>query len=191
VLFISGSEDEAVAAIGRAVELDPLRALFHTYRAIYSLLLDRPEKAVEHARRSLEVDENFPAGILVMGEALSLLGSNEEGAALIERASCGVLAGYFYCSLVAWVYVRSGRNHDAERLRASLIETAKRQYIPAAMIAFLAAALGDRESALTYAEQAVHERDPNLPLWIRSRYFQSLRSDPRFDRLLGSTNLDR
>jgi len=73
VLFVSDKGDEALAAVGRAVELDPLRALFHTYRAIYSLLLDRHEEALEHARRSLKVDENFPAGIQVMGEALSLL----------------------------------------------------------------------------------------------------------------------
>jgi serine/threonine-protein kinase len=191
VLFASGSADEALAAVGRATELDPLRALFHTYRATYSLLLDRPEQALEHARRSLEVDEHFPAGIQVMGEALSLLGSHEEGAGFIERTSLGLPAGYFYSSLLAWVYVRSGRNDDAERLRAGLVEAAQRQYIPAATNAFVAAALGDRESALQFAEQAVRERDPNLALWIRSRYFGSLRSDARFDRLLGSLNLGR
>jgi hypothetical protein len=53
----------------------------------------------------------------------------------------------------------------------------------------VAAALGDRESALTFAEAAVDERDPNLPLWIRSPYFQSLHSDPRFDHLLARMNL--
>ncbi len=191
VLFASGSGDEALAAVGRAEELDPLRALFHSYRATYSLLLDRPEQALEHARRSLEVDENYPAGTLVMGEALSLLGSHDEGARLMDKASSGLPAGYFYSSLRAWVYVRSGRKDDAERLRASLIETGKREYIPAGTNAFVAAALGDRESAMTFAERAVRERDPNLPLWIRSRYFQLLRSDPRFGELLSSVNLGR
>jgi TolB-like protein/tetratricopeptide (TPR) repeat protein len=191
VLFYSGLVDEALAAVERAVQLDPLLALLHTYRAIYSLLLDRPEQALEYARRSLEVDENFPAGTQVMGEALSLLGNHQDGAALIERTCSGLPPGYFYSALLAWVYVRSGRTQDAESLRVSLIETSERQYIPAATHAFLAAALGDRESALTFAETAVQERDPNLPLWIRSQYFRSLHSDPRFDQLLARMNLGR
>ena len=129
----------------------------------------------------LEVDENFPAGTQVMGEALSLLGDHQEGAALIERTCSGLPPGYFYSALLGWVYVRSGRTHDAERLRASLIETSERQlYSGCNACDPMAGALGDRESALTFAEAAVHERDPNLPLWIRSQYFRSLHSDPRF-----------
>jgi hypothetical protein len=61
----------------------------------------------------------------------------------------------------------------------------------AATNAFVAAALGDTESALTFAEEAVHERDPNLVLWLRSRSLRSLHSDPRFGQLLGSMNLRR
>jgi adenylate cyclase len=191
VLFALGSGEAALAAIGRAVELDPLLALFHTYGALYSLLLGRPEQAIESARRSLEVDPEFPVAMLLMGEACSLLGRHEEGAVLIEKTLAGVPPGYFYSALLAWVYVRSGRRQDAERLRATLEETAKVQYVPAGTRSFVAAALEDPESALTLLEEAVCERDPNIPLWIGSPYFQALHGSPRFDQLLQSMNLRR
>jgi tetratricopeptide (TPR) repeat protein len=189
VLFALGSGEAALTAIGRAVELDPLLALFHTYGAIYSLLLGRPERAFESARRSLEVDPDFPPGILVMGEACSLLGRHEEGAGMIEKTLAGVPPGYFYSALLAWVYVRSGRRDDAERLRASLEETASLQYVPSGTRAFVAAALDDPDSALTYLEEAISERDPNISLWIRSQYFRALHGSARFDQLLKSINL--
>ena len=183
--------EAALTAIRRAVELDPLLALFHTYGAIYSLLLGRPDQAIESARRSLEVDPNFPPGIHSLGEACSFLGRHEEGAALIEETLAGVPPGYFYSALLAWVYVRSGRRQDAERLRATLEETAKVQYVPAGTRAFVAAALEDPESALPLLEEAVRERDPNVPIWIGSQYFQALHGSPRFDQLLRSMNLRR
>jgi tetratricopeptide (TPR) repeat protein len=191
VLFILGRGEAALTAIRRAVELDPLLALFHTYGAIYSLLLGRPDQAIESARRSLEVDPNFPPGIHLLGEACSFLGRYEEGAALIEETLAGVPPGYFYSALLAWVYVRSGRRQDAERLRATLEETAKVQYVPAGTRAFVAAALEDPESALPLLEEAVRERDPNVPIWIGSQYFQALHGSPRFDQLLHSMNLRR
>ena len=191
VLFVLGRGEAALTAIGRAVELDPLLALFHTYGAIYAVLLGRPEQAIESARRSLEVDPDFPPGIQLMGEARSLLGRHEEGAGLIEKTLAGVPPGYFYSALLAWVYVRAGRRQAAERLRATLEETAKRQYVPAGTRAFVAAALEDPESALTLLEEAVRERDPNIPLWIGSQYFQALHGSPRFDQLLRSMNLRR
>ena len=72
-----------------------------------------------------------------MGEACSRLGRQEEGAGLIEKAIAVVPPGYFYSALLAWVYVRSGRRQAAERLRATLEETAKRQYVPSGTGAFV------------------------------------------------------
>jgi adenylate cyclase len=191
VLFVSGSEEEALAAIHRAAEIDPLRALFQTYMAIYSLLLGRPEQALDHGRRGLDVDPGFPPNIQVLGETHSVLGRHEEGAGMIEKTLPGVPSGYFYSALLAWVYLRSGRREDADRLRASLEERAKLQYVSSGTRAFVAAALDDPDSALTYLEEAIRERDPNIPLWIRSRYFRALHGSARFDRLLRSMNLRR
>jgi TolB-like protein/Tfp pilus assembly protein PilF/predicted Ser/Thr protein kinase len=191
VLFIAGSEEEALAAIHRAVEIDPLRTLFHTYMATYSLLLGRPEQALDHARRGLEVDPGFPPNIQLLGETYSVLGRHEEAAGMIEKTLPGVPSGYFYSALLAWVYVRSGRREDANRLRASLEETAKLQYVSSGARAFVAAALDETDLALTYLEEAIRERDPNIPLWIRSQYFRALHGSARFDQLLRSMNLSQ
>ena len=110
---------------------------------------------------------------------------------MIEKTLPGVPSGYFYSALLAWVYLRSGRREDADRLRASLEERAKLQYVSSGTRAFVAAALDDPDSALTYLEEAIRERDPNIPLWIRSRYFRALHGSARFDRLLRSMNLRR
>ena len=189
LLFARGAGEEALASVGRAVELDPLRALYRSYSALYSLYLGLPERALEHARCSLEVDAHFPLGIHMMGEASSLLGRHEEGAALIESTLAGLPAGNFYAALLAGVYVRSGRRGDAERLRTTLEEAAARQYIPAATRALVAAALGDSESSMAFIEGAIRERDPNIALAVRSPYFESLRGDPRFMDAVRGMNL--
>jgi hypothetical protein len=156
--------DEALAAVGRAVELDPLRALF-------------------------QVDANFPLSRRVLGEACSVLGRHEEGIDLIEKTQPILPKGNFCVGFLALAYLRAGRRADAERMRADLEEAARHQFIPSATLALVAAALGDSGSAFARIEESIRERDPNIGLSIRSAYFQSLHSDPRYEQLIRSMNL--
>jgi serine/threonine-protein kinase len=184
VLCCLGRTGEALEQAHRATELDPLFALYPSYCAVYCLYTGQGERALDYARQTLDIDPNFPIGLMAMGEAYSLLGRHEEGIALIEKSRRSLPAGFIYVGFLAWMYVRAGRRADAERLRDELEEKRKSQYLPAATLALIAAALGDVEAAFRLAGESVNERDANMVLAIRSPYFQPLRSNSSYSELL-------
>jgi len=189
VLESMGRSEEGSVAAYRAVELDPVSALYRFYCAQYCLNKGQAERALKHVRHSLEINPNFSLGLLALGEVYSLLGRHEEAIAQLEKGQSFGWVSYMPNGCLAWAYVRAGRRAEAERFRAELVELGKRQYMPPATLGFVAAALGDVESAIRLAEESVRERDPNLTLRIRTRYFESLQSHPRYQGLLRSVNL--
>ncbi len=181
--------EEALAALDRAVELDPLSALVRSYCALYCLYIGQTERALEHALAALDVSPNYPTAGLVQGEAYSLLGRHEEGISHIENTQRCLPARYFYIGFLALAHKRGGRPADAARLRAELEEKRACQYISPAALAFVAVSLGDVESAFRWTEEAIGERDPNIAMAIRGPYFRPIHSDHRYRDLLRRMNL--
>ena len=68
---------------------------------------------------------------------------------------------------------------------AKLKEKHARGEVPSASVGILYGALGDRDSAFAWLENAYQERDPQLTyLNVPGRRFEPLRRDPRFAKLL-------
>ncbi len=189
VLHCMGRGEEALADFSRAVELDPLFTLYRVYVAYKRLWLGQPDGAAELARQTLEIDSNYPPGLLTLGEAYSQMGLHEEGIPLAERGAHVAAAGLMTTAFLAFAYVRAGRRSDAEQFRVKLEETRRTRYLPTGTLAFVAAALGDVESAFRYAEEAVAAYDPNFSCLIRTPYAQTLKSDPRYQDILHRMNL--
>ena len=78
---------------------------------------------------------------------------------------------------------RLGRIADAERALAELERKSRQQYVSRVLLGLHHAHLGRHERALDYLEQALADRDPYLVLIKVSPWFDSLRADPRFQRL--------
>jgi serine/threonine protein kinase/Flp pilus assembly protein TadD len=172
--------EESVAAMRRAVELDSLATLFHSYLALQYIWAGQYDQAADHGRQALEIEPDYGMALAVLGEAYSYLGRAEEGIALLEKA-CQVLPGDFWpTALLGGAYIRAGRRSQAERLLAELEEKRQRQYVSATSVAVLASALGDADRAVKLLDQAVDDRDPNLAHLAPSPYLKSLRSDPRY-----------
>jgi tetratricopeptide (TPR) repeat protein len=81
---------------------------------------------------------------------------------------------------LAHVYALAGKRAEAQKALAELLELAKQRYVPPASIAMIYGALGDKDKAFVWLEQADSTRDALLArLKVDSR-FDSLRSDRRF-----------
>jgi eukaryotic-like serine/threonine-protein kinase len=189
VLHCMGRGEEALADFCRAVELDPLFTLYRVYVAYERLWLGQPDGAAEDARQTLEIDANYPPGLLTLGEAYSQMGQHEEGIALAERGVRDAAAALLTTAFLAFAYVRAGRRSDAEHFRAKLEETRLKRYLPTGTLVFVAAALDDVESAFRYAEEAVAAYDPNFSYLIRTPYAQVLKSNPCYQNILDRMNL--
>jgi TolB-like protein/Flp pilus assembly protein TadD len=81
-----------------------------------------------------------------------------------------------------------GRKSEAEKLLRELQDRYREEYILPSDFARVHAALGNKDEALTWLEKAHQEREWNMILIRVSPWWDSLRSDPRFDDLVERMN---
>jgi TolB-like protein/Flp pilus assembly protein TadD len=189
VLFTLHRADEAIAALRRAVDLDPVSTLYREHLADIYLLDGRPEEAVEHARFALDVDPRYGIAAALLGEAYSLMGRHDEGVQFKEYGRQRQEGEFHAFGTMAWAYLRAGRRDDAERLLAQLQEESRVRYVVPTTIAMTAVALGDLETAFREIERAIQSADPNLQYVLYSTYFAPLRGDARYAEALRRLNL--
>ncbi|MDP7165083.1 MAG: tetratricopeptide repeat protein [Alphaproteobacteria bacterium] len=86
-LFDTGSTQDAEAAVGRALELDPELASAHNTRGLLVAQAGRPDEAMAGYRRAHELDADFLDATVNLGEALRQGGRRHEALALLEPAA--------------------------------------------------------------------------------------------------------
>ncbi|HSO76792.1 MAG TPA: hypothetical protein VLU47_18340, partial [Blastocatellia bacterium] len=86
-------------------------------------------------------------------------------------------------ALLGHAYAVSGKKVEARRILADL-DQQKQRYVSPYTIATIYAGLGEKDQAFKWLEKAVEDRD----IWLMNLkvdpVLKSLRSDPRFERLL-------
>jgi serine/threonine-protein kinase len=184
-----GRLQEALAEIDRALAQDPLSPLFRTEQAVTLLYGKRYDEAAESFRRALDIDSDF----LLALEGLALLRAYqerpEEALALAHRGIQILGRRPRPLTLLGIVHALAGHTGEAHCVLGELRELDSRDYVPAARVAGIYAALGEKDAAFEWAWKAVEQRDPTI-LWIQaSPVFDALRSDPRFPALLRQVNL--
>ena len=94
--------------------------------------------------------------------------------------------------MLAGAYAAAGRQPEARRILASLVERRKEFYASTWLIGRVHLALGEDDRAFEWFETAYRERDPRLPelRWHPSyKGFERLASDPRYHSLLRRMNV--
>lgn len=184
-----GRLPEALAAIRRAQELDPLSPAIGRDLGRVLLSLRRPDQAIEQYRKTLELDPNFPSGYLHLGMAYEQKSMYEEAVAAGQKArdlpggNPLILAGLGH-SYALW-----GKKDKARELLGELKELSRQRYVPAFDMALVHIGLDDKDRAFEWLEKACQERDGWL-VWLKADpLFDSLRSDPRFAALLKKLGL--
>jgi hypothetical protein len=86
----------------------------------------------------------------------------------------------------ARVQAMAGNRSEAERLAGDLSRGPEKigRLVTADRLAFVHAALGNRDLAFELLQQALDERAANIPWLTVDPHYDSLRDDPRFPRLL-------
>jgi TolB-like protein len=169
-----GHFDTGVAAVQRAVVLDPLdrRSRSALGRALYAARRYR-EAATAHAE-AVSLNPDFQSAYGERGLAFYGLGDLERA-----RATCEAKRddwGSQQC--LAVVYEKLGRHGDAAaelvKMKAALGDALAYQY------ATIYAQWGDRAKALEWLDVALRLRDPGLENLKTEPFFDPLRKEPRF-----------
>ena len=181
-LLSLGRMDEADAEMKRALALEPFSLIINTNLGRTYFLARQYDKAIEQYRKTLEMDASFPRAHERLQEAYEQKGMYAEAIADVEKINPE------FGSRLRAAYEKSGVA-GYWQTRIDLDRESQSAYVSAYFTAVKYASLGDKDRAFESLEKAYHERDTWLVHLKVDPMLDSLRSDPRYARLLTGMNL--
>jgi non-specific serine/threonine protein kinase len=170
-----GHFDAGLAAVRRAVTLDPLNPRSHYLLGLTLFLARRYEEAVGAYAGATTLDSNHTAYVL-RGLAYYELGNLESA-----RSTCETKSAYWASHLcLAVTYDKLGRRADAE---AELAKIKAAGDDGAYSYAAIYAQWGGTAKALEWLETAMRLRDPRLQYTKTDPLMDPLRKEPRFQAI--------
>jgi tetratricopeptide (TPR) repeat protein len=178
---------DALAAVHRAVELDPLSAsnICDEGRILYRAR--QYENAVARYQKALELDPDFPPAISRIAEAYEQLGKFDEALANVQKLMQKSTDRRIGLRPMARIYARMGRRREAIEI-IQAIEKDSTVGGDEFALAAIYAALGDRDHAFAGLEKGVQSRSLFAFVFVDPQ-LDPLRSDPRFQELLRRAGL--
>jgi len=184
-----GRKQEALTQARRAVELNPISPLIGALEGLYLSHQREHEAAVRRLKEVVTLDPNFWLSHHLLANAL--VDAGQYAAALPESAAAKRLSPLQTLSdtFSAIALARLGRTAEARAVLDSLSATARQAYVPPTHFAMIETALGNRDKAFEYLDQALAVRDARLVLLKIDPKWDGLRSDPRFQATLRRMDL--
>jgi TolB-like protein/DNA-binding winged helix-turn-helix (wHTH) protein/Flp pilus assembly protein TadD len=178
-----GRLPEAIAAVRKAIELDPLSSLaWHTLGLQLIFSQDYPA-AHEALRRALEIQPDSVVALNALGILQLLEGSAAEALLTFRKNRFDG----FRLTGVAMAEQTLGHVEESQQALSELI--GKHAQSGAYQIAEVFGWRGEKDKAFEWLERAYRQRDGGLSNVKVDPLFASLRSDPRFNALLRKMNL--
>ena len=187
-LVLFGRNEEALAEMRRAFDLDPLspRGGFGSARLFF--FMRQYDAALDRYRKTLELDPSWAFAHEWLGYAYEKKNMAKE--AIGEWSKALHLSGVDEdASLLEGTYAESGFEAAVHALAQKQLErikekTARGEYVPAVEYVTAYMRLGDKEQAFAWVAKASEERN-RLAFEIKvNPIFDSLRDDPRFEPLV-------
>ena len=183
LLATLGRLPEAIAALRRAAELDPLSVHAAWRLAWFHLGAGHVEEAREIARRTLELFPEHAHTARTLGFVLLLEGSLDEAQAAFQRST----SEPFREMGTALVEHARGHARESQQVLEHIIATSGKE--STYQIAEIYAFRGERERAFEWLEQSLELQDAGMRYLKHDPLLRSLRADPRYIALLKKMNL--
>ena len=187
-LVLFGRNEEALAEMRRALDLDPLSPRFGFGSARLFFFMRQYDAALDRYRKTLELDPSWAFAHEWLGYAYEKKNMAKE--AIGEWSKALHLSGVDEdASLLEGTYAESGFEAAVHALAQKQLErikekTARGEYVPAVEYVTAYMRLGDKEQAFAWLAKAVEERN-RLAFEIKANpIFDPLRGDSRFENLL-------
>jgi tetratricopeptide (TPR) repeat protein len=182
-----GNKDAAIMHVRESVRLDPLSPIVGHFAAVAYLSLGLLDEAIAEGKRTLQLDPNYIYETPILADAYREKGMFPEAIALFLKAQ--QITGAPQPGL-AVTYARMGRTAEARQILAELKEVAAKKYIAAEEIAAVYAALGEKDEAFKWLEQACDDHGGAVQAVPIRPVFRSLHSDPRFRAIVRRLGID-
>jgi serine/threonine-protein kinase len=187
LLLYTGRKAEALAEIERARQLDPTSLNLNTSLALMLYATREYDRAIEQARKTLELEPGYPGGLYCLALVSLARGKSSDAVAILSKLE----GSADYPPVLGYAHGLAGQRAEALGMLADFEARSGREYVASSARAIIYMGLGDKGQAFAWLDKAYADQDYRLrelkafPLW------DSLRSDPRFTRLLRQMHLEQ
>jgi TolB-like protein/DNA-binding winged helix-turn-helix (wHTH) protein/Flp pilus assembly protein TadD len=182
-LLTAGRQKEALAEIQRAQELDPLSLIITSVHGWIYYEGRQFDQATDYFTKTLDLDSQYVPALLDLGECYLRRGDTQKAMELFQKARAVDGETSRVLADMAQAYAVSGQRSEALKILSQLEHSSKARFVSPWDLSFVYAALGDHTKAMQLLEKATDEKVG----WVVSLGvepgFDSLRHDPRFEKL--------
>jgi serine/threonine protein kinase/tetratricopeptide (TPR) repeat protein len=191
VLAPQGRIDDALAEIGRALDVNPSGNGANLYKGRILYYARRYDDAVNQLRASIARDSRLLLFHLTLAQVYVTMSRFPEAIEELNKPHYRPGGNGRQLAELAWAYAAAGQKQALAPLLNEIEERIQHSYVPPGDLSKLFATLGDKDRAFAELRQAYEERDPTVIFVKVDPSFDSLRSDPRFHELLRKMNLEK
>jgi adenylate cyclase len=183
-LLCQGDIEGAESGLRRSTELDPLSASDCARMAYVNYVKGDLTSAAEDIEQSFDLDRDYPEARFYQG---LLRFRQEDYGGVVE---CLSQSGFpFDIGVLAAAYARQGRKSLARECVERLTRLAASQYVSPLAEAFAAIGMKDFDLGFQRLNEATEDKTAFVNLLAIEPFFEPLRNDQRFTRLLKRLNL--
>jgi DNA-binding winged helix-turn-helix (wHTH) protein/TolB-like protein/Flp pilus assembly protein TadD len=179
-----GRLEEAVAETRRARQLDPLSPVFNAFVGAALFFARRYDEAIEECRKTIDLHPDFGVARWYLGRAYLQKGRHQEALAELQKAVALSGDSPLMKGTLGVGYALAGDRGAAQAALVELEALRSASYASALDLADIHVALGDRERAFRWLDQAAAERSFHLIYLEVWPELDPLRADPRFAALV-------
>lgn len=175
--------DDSVAELKKAVRLDPLSPAMVGMAGWPLMLKGDYPGALQTAKEALQLDPDYWPAYMYGGYDLLAMGRYPEAIAQFQKARTLNPESTINISGLGAAYALSAQRADALKVLDDLNGMRQRQYVAPVDIAYLYAALGDRDHAMEYLQLGYQDQSEMMLFLKLYGKVGGLGADPRFQDL--------
>lgn len=192
-LKVMGRNKAAIRILKEAMEKDPLSLTINADLGRAYLNAGKPEKALSHFNKTLELDANFRTAIEGKGWAYVALGELEKALDIFEDYRISVGHKLKGVTQLGYIYGRLGKEEDVEQILKIMEQRDEEDKDVSLSMDFAVVYLGleDREQVFRYLQQAFEERLGGILFIKTNPIWEPIRDDDRYHQLIEEIGLDK
>ncbi len=179
-----GRIDEGLRQIHLAQELDPLSPIIYVPEAYTRFATGEFDAAETQIQKSLEIDPRFPRALSLLGQIRFAQGKSDEGIKLVQLALEYGDSSAEYMGLLGYMHGMLGQAGQSEMILEHLQQLSRHEYVSPYLFAIVYTGLGRKDEAFRWLNRGIEAHDYGVLGMLVDPVFESLRTDPRFEKCL-------